>query len=55
MSEFDLEARPIYHQKEDAIRSHVLICFVVLIIEKYVGINHKNVPEKYKAFSVEHY
>lgn len=36
MSKFDLEARPIYHQKEDAIRSHVLICFVALIIEKYL-------------------
>jgi transposase len=36
MSKFDLEARPIYHQKEEAIRSHVLICFVALIIEKYL-------------------
>ena len=36
MSKFDIEARPIYHQKEDAIRSHVLICFVALIIEKYL-------------------
>jgi transposase len=36
MSKFDLEARPIYHQKQDAIRSHVLICFVALLIEKYL-------------------
>jgi hypothetical protein len=36
MSKFDLEARPIYHQKEDAIRSHVLICFMALLIEKYL-------------------
>jgi len=36
MSKFDLQARPIYHQKEDAIRSHVLICFVALLIEKYL-------------------
>lgn len=36
MSKFDIEARPIYHQKEDAIRSHVLICFVALLIEKYL-------------------
>lgn len=36
MSKFDLEARPIYHQKEDAIRSHVMICFIALIIEKYL-------------------
>jgi len=36
MSKFDLEARPIYHQKEDAIRSHVMICFIALVIEKYL-------------------
>lgn len=36
MSKHDLEARPIYHQKEDAIRSHVLICFLALVIEKYL-------------------
>jgi len=36
MSKFDLEARPIYHHKEDAVKSHVLICFVALIIEKYL-------------------
>jgi hypothetical protein len=36
MSKFDLETRPIYHQKEEAIRSHVLICFVALIVEKYL-------------------
>jgi len=36
MSKYDLEARPIFHQKEDAIKSHILICFLVLIIEKYL-------------------
>ena len=36
MSKYDLEARSIYHQKEDAIKSHVLICFLALIIEKYL-------------------
>ena len=36
MSKHDLETRPIYHQKEDAIRSHVLICFLALIVEKYL-------------------
>jgi transposase len=36
MSKNDLEARPIYHQKEDAIKSHVLICFLALISEKYL-------------------
>lgn len=38
MSKYDLEARPIYHYKEDAIRSHILICFIALIIEKYLEI-----------------
>jgi hypothetical protein len=41
MSKFDLEARPIYHQKEDAIRSHVLICFVALMIERFLELNTK--------------
>jgi len=36
MSKYDLEARPIYHQNEDAIKSHVLICFLALTIEKYL-------------------
>ncbi len=36
MSKYDLETRPIYHQKEEAIRTHVLICFMSLIIEKYL-------------------
>ena len=33
---FDLQTRPIYHFKNEAIKSHVLICFVALIIEKYL-------------------
>jgi transposase len=41
MSKFVLEAQPIYHQKEDAIRSHILICFVALIIEKYLELTTK--------------
>lgn len=41
MSKFDLETRPIYHQKKDAIRSHVLICFFALIIEKYLELSTK--------------
>ena len=35
----DLETRPIFHYKEDAIRAHVLICFVALIIEKYLELS----------------
>lgn len=41
MSKSDLETRPIFHRKEDAIRSHVLICFVSLIIEKYLELTTK--------------
>jgi transposase len=41
MSKFDLQARPIYHHKQDAILSHVLICFVSLIIEKYLELTTK--------------
>ncbi|MEW6508355.1 MAG: hypothetical protein AB1432_11475 [Bacteroidota bacterium] len=39
MSKNDLETRPIFHRKEDAIRAHVLICFVALIIEKYLELS----------------
>lgn len=39
MSKSDLQTRPIFHRKEDAIRSHVLICFVALIIEKYLELS----------------
>jgi transposase len=41
MSKFDLEARPIYHFTEDAIRSHILICFIALTVEKYLELTTK--------------
>lgn len=41
MSKNDLETRPIFHRKEEAIRSHVLICFVALILEKYLELTTK--------------
>ena len=41
MSKSDLETRPIFHRKQDAIRSHVLICFVALMIEKYLELTTK--------------
>ncbi len=34
----DLESRPIFHFKEDAIRVHMLICFMALAISKYMEI-----------------
>jgi hypothetical protein len=41
MSKSDLETRPVFHRKQDAIRSHVLICFVALMIEKYLELTTK--------------
>jgi hypothetical protein len=41
MSKFDLQTRPIYHQKQDAIKAHVLICFIALMAEKYLELNTK--------------
>lgn len=34
----DLEARPIFHFKENAIKVHMLICFMALAISKYMEI-----------------
>ena len=36
MTKSDLQTRPIFHRQEQAIEAHVLICFVALIIEKYL-------------------
>lgn len=41
MSKFDLQTCPIYHQKHDAIKAHVLICFVALMAEKYLELTTK--------------
>lgn len=41
MSKFDLQTRPIYHQKQEAIKAHVLVCFVALMAEKYLELNTK--------------
>lgn len=43
MSKSDIETRHIYHRKEETIRSHshVLICFIALIIEKYLELETK--------------
>jgi len=41
MSKYDLQARPIFHHEQDAIKAHLLICFVALIVEKYLGLSTK--------------
>jgi transposase len=38
MSKSDLRARPIFHYTHDAIRAHVLICFMALMIGKFIEI-----------------
>ena len=38
MSKSDLQARPIFHRTEEAIRSHVLVCFMALMMGKYLEI-----------------
>jgi len=41
ISKHDLKARPIFHRKEEAIRSHILIVFVAAAIAKCIEINTK--------------
>lgn len=36
MSKSDLATRPIFHRTYDAIKAHVLICFVALVISKHM-------------------
>jgi len=38
MSKSDLQARPIFHRTEDAIRAHMLVCFMGLMMGKYLEI-----------------
>jgi len=39
MSKHDLSARPIFHRVDEAIRAHVLICFVALMVGKYLELS----------------
>jgi len=41
MSKNDLETRPIFHYQEEAIRAHVLLCFVALMIGRFLEIETK--------------
>ena len=36
MSKHDLQARPIFHFKEEPIKLHILICFMALVISKHI-------------------
>lgn len=37
----DLEARPIYHHKEESIKNHILICFLALAISVYLELKNR--------------
>ena len=41
MSKSDLATRPIFHYKEDAVRAHVLIRFVALVLGRYLELQTK--------------
>ena len=41
MSKSDLQARPIYHRNEVTIKSHVLICFMALMMGKFLELKTK--------------
>ena len=36
MSMSDLKTRPIFHYTQEALRAHVLVCFMVLMMGKYL-------------------
>lgn len=38
LAKSDLQIRPIYHFKQEAIQAHILICFMALSISKYLEI-----------------
>lgn len=38
MSKTDLKTRPIFHHEHDAIKAHVLVCFMGLIMGKFLEI-----------------
>lgn len=41
ISKSDLKARPIFHNKQQAIETHILICFMALALAKYIEIKTK--------------
>ena len=38
MSKTDLRTRPIFHYTHDAIKAHVLLCFMALMVGKFLEI-----------------
>ena len=33
----DLDLRPIWHQKEDRVKAHILVCFLAYVVWKMLG------------------
>lgn len=48
MAKSDLASRPIFHRKEDAVRAHILICFVGLVIGRYIEIKSGVALKKFR-------
>jgi len=46
MVKSDLQTRPIYHFKDKAIRSHILICFMALAVGTYIELSAKTSLQK---------
>ena len=46
MAKTDLQTRPIYHSKNKAIQSHILICFMALALGTYMEISTKRSLQK---------
>lgn len=38
ISKHDLQSRPIYHYKAEPIQTHILICFIALVVSKFIEI-----------------
>ena len=41
MAKSDLKMRPIYHHKVEAVKSHILICFMALAVGKFMELKTK--------------
>jgi len=41
ISKSDLRTRPIFHRTQEAIRAHILVCFIALMLGKYLEIKTK--------------
>ena len=48
MTKSDLAARPIFHHSQNAIKTHILICFTALAITKYIELTTGATPRKTK-------